>query len=37
MTGPSPLHFLPYGRQSIDDDDIRAVTEVLRSTGWRRR
>lgn len=22
--------FLPYGRQSIDDDDIRAVTEVLR-------
>ncbi|MBT3533656.1 MAG: aminotransferase class I/II-fold pyridoxal phosphate-dependent enzyme, partial [Rhodospirillaceae bacterium] len=24
-------HFLPYGRQTIDDDDIAAVTEVLRS------
>jgi UDP-4-amino-4,6-dideoxy-N-acetyl-beta-L-altrosamine transaminase len=23
--------FIPYGRQYIDDDDIRAVTEVLRS------
>ena len=23
--------FLPYGHQSIDDDDIRAVVEVLRS------
>ena len=27
MTGP----FLPYGRQSIDDDDIAAVTAVLKS------
>lgn len=25
------LPFLPYGRQSIDDDDIAAVTAVLRS------
>lgn len=24
------LPFLPYGRQAIDDDDIRAVAEVLR-------
>lgn len=24
--------FLPYGRQWVDDDDIAAVTEVLRST-----
>lgn len=24
-------HFLPYGRQSIDDDDIAAVTAVLKS------
>lgn len=24
-------HFLPYGAQSIDDDDVRAVVEVLRS------
>ena len=23
--------FLPYGRQDIDDDDIAAVTAVLRS------
>ena len=23
--------FLPYGRQQIDDDDIAAVAEVLRS------
>ena len=23
--------FLPYGRQSIDDDDIEAVADVLRS------
>jgi perosamine synthetase len=28
MTQPG---FLPYGRQSIDDDDIRAVVETLRS------
>jgi UDP-4-amino-4,6-dideoxy-N-acetyl-beta-L-altrosamine transaminase len=25
------MSFLPYGRQSIDDDDIAAVTEALRS------
>jgi UDP-4-amino-4,6-dideoxy-N-acetyl-beta-L-altrosamine transaminase len=24
-------HFLPYGRQAIDEDDITAVTQVLRS------
>lgn len=24
-------HFIPYGRQTIDDDDIAAVVEVLRS------
>lgn len=29
MTGDLP--FLPYGRQSIDDDDIAAVARVLRS------
>jgi UDP-4-amino-4,6-dideoxy-N-acetyl-beta-L-altrosamine transaminase len=29
MTGEPP--FLPYGRQSIDDDDIAAVSAVLRS------
>lgn len=23
--------FLPYGRQSIDEEDIRAVVDVLRS------
>ncbi len=28
MTGRA---FLPYGRQTVDDDDIRAVVEVLRS------
>ena len=27
----SDTPFLPYGRQSIDDDDIQAVTRVLRS------
>lgn len=26
-----PVTFLPYGRQAVDDDDIAAVTEVLRS------
>jgi UDP-4-amino-4,6-dideoxy-N-acetyl-beta-L-altrosamine transaminase len=26
-----PLPFLPYGRQSVDDSDIAAVAEVLRS------
>jgi UDP-4-amino-4,6-dideoxy-N-acetyl-beta-L-altrosamine transaminase len=25
------MHFLPYGRHSIDDDDVAAVAEVLRS------
>ena len=31
--GGSPVRntFLPYGRQSIDDDDIQAVVDVLRS------
>ena len=29
MTAPD-LPFLPYGRQSIDEEDITAVTEVLR-------
>jgi len=31
--GGSPVRstFLPYGRQSIEDDDIQAVVEVLRS------
>lgn len=28
MSGPS---FLPYGRQTIEDEDVRAVQEVLRS------
>lgn len=28
-----PLPFLPYGRQEIDDSDIKAVTEALVS-GW---
>ncbi|WP_165176960.1 UDP-4-amino-4,6-dideoxy-N-acetyl-beta-L-altrosamine transaminase [Desulfovibrio sp. ZJ369] len=27
----STPHFIPYGRQTIDDDDIAAVVEVLRS------
>ena len=30
MTAAMSERFLPYGRQSIDDDDIRAVVEVLR-------
>lgn len=30
-TTPPPLAFLPYGRQSIDQADIDAVTAVLRS------
>jgi perosamine synthetase len=25
------MRYIPYGRQSLDEDDIRAVTEVLRS------
>src|SRR5690606_31155825 len=28
---PNRNSFLPYGRQSIDEDDIEAVIEVLRS------
>jgi perosamine synthetase len=33
IDGGSPVRstFLPYGRQSIDDDDIQAVVDVLRS------
>ena len=33
IEGGSPVRssVLPYGRQSVDDDDIRAVVEVLRS------
>ena len=33
MDGGSPVRktFLPYSRQSIDDDDIQAVVDVLRS------
>ena len=27
----TPENFLPYGRQQVDEDDIAAVTEVLRS------
>lgn len=27
----SDARFIPYGRQSIDDDDIQAVTDILRS------
>lgn len=27
----STSHFIPYGRQTIDDDDIAAVVDVLRS------
>jgi len=29
---PSRLSILPYGRQSVDDEDIQAVVEVLKST-----
>jgi len=29
---PSRLSILPYGRQSIDDEDIQAVVDVLKST-----
>jgi len=25
------MSFIPYGKQSIDEDDIKAVVEVLRS------
>ena len=28
---PSPDPFLPYGRQTISEDDIAAVVQVLRS------
>lgn len=27
----SAMHYIPYGRQSINEDDIKAVEEVLRS------
>lgn len=30
-SSPAPSGVLPYGRQSIDDDDVRAVVAVLRS------
>jgi len=29
---PARLPFLPYGRQAIDDEDIQAVVQVLKST-----
>ncbi|MCK4372149.1 MAG: aminotransferase class I/II-fold pyridoxal phosphate-dependent enzyme, partial [candidate division Zixibacteria bacterium] len=28
------LPFLPYGRQHVDEEDIRAVVDVLRSDWW---
>lgn len=31
MSDSSPREFLPYGAQSIDEDDVRAVVDVLRS------
>jgi len=31
MTGQGEKRFIPYGRQSLDEDDIAAVVEVLRS------
>ena len=31
MTDPAPLPWLPYGRQTIEDDDIAAVTAALRA------
>lgn len=31
---PVRERMLPYGRQSLSDDDIRAVVEVLRSDWW---
>ena len=27
----SAMHYIPYGRQSINEDDIKAVEEVLKS------
>ncbi|NWG45329.1 MAG: UDP-4-amino-4,6-dideoxy-N-acetyl-beta-L-altrosamine transaminase [Alphaproteobacteria bacterium] len=30
MNAPSPIPFLPYARQSVDESDIAAVTAVLR-------
>src|SRR5215467_2268989 len=34
--GGTPVreHMLPYGRQALADEDIRAVVEVLRSDWW---
>lgn len=31
MTSGDNINYIPYGRQWIDDDDIRAVTDVLKS------
>ena len=31
MAGPKPPSVLPYGRQTIEDDDIAAVVEALRA------
>ena len=31
VTDPAPLPWLPYGRQTIEDDDIAAVTAALRA------
>ncbi len=33
MSGTEARNFLPYGRQTIEEDDIAAVSEALRS-GW---
>lgn len=32
LTRPNPVHFLPYGTQTIDRDDEEMVLEVLRSS-----
>src|SRR5580765_1355864 len=36
VNGGKPVRerMLPYGRQSLSDDDIRAVVDVLRSDWW---
>jgi len=31
LTGNDIPHMIPYGRQQVDEDDLRAVAEVLRS------
>lgn len=33
-TTTAPPKFLPYGRQRVEEEDIRAVVEVLRSDWW---